>query len=490
MRYLLFALTLLCLTACNRAPQKTTLVFHTQGETTVRIHKPIDGIPNHWYVHHRLELMPNSTTNYEFEMNDFGFVRLQFSCGLWEDILVFPGDHIEITYAPQRITMAGSNAEGHNYNHMRACRRKGIPLHFFYTDPSRVEYDSIFKHTIQRISRNRAELNRMKISGQITAEFAKVMGESLHFYHTFRLGSIYFGLLRNARLASTGVIFNREFIPSKKDIQTMMSQLEKLHDRPWARSGDAARLPFYFGDIYVTRYLALDDDARKQLLEGHDRETFGRDRPFLMAPDKVQLRIFGNRFLENLLLGMNHRFDTEKLLTFLNDNFPDSEHVAIIKRLIAEKEKPIEVNDEIVFVDNSPTSLNELVQLQEIKGNYIYVSLWASWCAPCIVEFGFNEEVRRLLTEFNNVVPVYISIDNNEERWKNAIARHSPKGYHILASELLRKDIATRIYNAERIGSIPRSFLIDPQGNILNDNLPRSSRTTELRLAFEELLKK
>jgi len=146
---------------------------------------------------------------------------------------------------------------------------------------------------------------------------------------------------------------------------------------------------------------------------------------------------------------------------------------------------------ETKLIEVSPNSLQELMQTPGIKGNYAYIGLWASWCPPCIREFRFKENVYELLAEYNNVVPIYIAIrEKAPQGWEGNVAKHKLKGYNILASESLEKDMKEKLEISGDVIRIPRYFLIDPQGKVVHNNLPRPSKSKELEPILKKELKK
>lgn len=121
--------------------------------------------------------------------------------------------------------------------------------------------------------------------------------------------------------------------------------------------------------------------------------------------------------------------------------------------------------------------------LDEFKGNYVYVDVWATWCGPCKVEIPYLKELEHEY-ENKNITFVGLSIDTqeNKKKWEKMVAERDLKGVQILAD----KDWESQFIQDYRITGIPRFILIDPNGNIISHDAPRPSQP-ELKALFEEL---
>ncbi|MDQ6608647.1 MAG: AhpC/TSA family protein [Bacteroidota bacterium] len=111
-------------------------------------------------------------------------------------------------------------------------------------------------------------------------------------------------------------------------------------------------------------------------------------------------------------------------------------------------------------VDGKPVSLSSF------KGKYVLLDFWASWCAPCRRD---NPNVVKAYNEFKdkNFTILGISLDQNKEAWQKAIQEDGLTWNH--ASDLkFWSNEAAALYGVQ---SIPANFLIDPQGNIIAQDL-------------------
>ncbi|MCP4802597.1 MAG: TlpA family protein disulfide reductase, partial [Bacteroidetes bacterium] len=76
---------------------------------------------------------------------------------------------------------------------------------------------------------------------------------------------------------------------------------------------------------------------------------------------------------------------------------------------------------------------NKKVELVNFKGKTIYISFWATWCAPCIAEKPILDKLKEDLKENNEVVFIDISIDRDKARWKSYLEKNKPRGIQLLS---------------------------------------------------------
>lgn len=123
--------------------------------------------------------------------------------------------------------------------------------------------------------------------------------------------------------------------------------------------------------------------------------------------------------------------------------------------------------------------------LSDLKGKYVYVDVWATWCGPCKAEIP---SLKKLEEEYHgkNIEFVSISVDDGrgyradsrelaataaKEGWKGMIAEKQMGGVQLLAPNGWQSDFIANY----KIQGIPRFILIDPQGNIVTPDAPRPS---------------
>jgi len=121
--------------------------------------------------------------------------------------------------------------------------------------------------------------------------------------------------------------------------------------------------------------------------------------------------------------------------------------------------------------------------LTDLKGKYIYIDVWATWCGPCIAEIPALKEVEKKYHN-KNIEFVSISIDTEKayDKWKQMVVDKELGGVQLLADANWKSQFITDY----KINGIPRFILIDPDGNIVNADAPRPSSEKLIEL-FEEL---
>lgn len=121
--------------------------------------------------------------------------------------------------------------------------------------------------------------------------------------------------------------------------------------------------------------------------------------------------------------------------------------------------------------------------LDDLKGKFVYIDVWATWCGPCMEELPFMKEVEKKYHD-KNIAFVSISVDEKKDadKWKKVVTQREMQGIQLHADNAFE----SRFVKDYAIDGIPRFILIDPNGNIVSGDAPRPSEEQLIKL-FTEL---
>ncbi len=99
------------------------------------------------------------------------------------------------------------------------------------------------------------------------------------------------------------------------------------------------------------------------------------------------------------------------------------------------------------------------VQLSKLKGQWVYLDFWASWCPPCRQSFGWMNEMHdRYTAQGLRVVAVNVDKQASDAE---AFLRQTPARFTVVF------DNTGQTPKAYGIKVMPTSMLLNPQGQIV-----------------------
>lgn len=122
----------------------------------------------------------------------------------------------------------------------------------------------------------------------------------------------------------------------------------------------------------------------------------------------------------------------------------------------------------------------DATSLKDLKGSYVYIDVWATWCGPCIAEIP---SLKKLEKEYHdkNISFVSISIDDAKrhggsmevahDKWQKMVKEEELGGIQLFAPDGWKSDFIKDY----KIQGIPRFILLDPEGKVVSASAPRPS---------------
>lgn len=117
---------------------------------------------------------------------------------------------------------------------------------------------------------------------------------------------------------------------------------------------------------------------------------------------------------------------------------------------------------------NFPDINGKNVSLADLRGKYVYIDCWATWCVPCRGELPHLQKLEETFKGMN-IAFVSISCDRDKAKWEKMVKDQNMGGIQLWGNE------TNEFMEKYRVQSIPRFIFIGPDGRIINPDMTRPS---------------
>jgi peroxiredoxin len=198
---------------------------------------------------------------------------------------------------------------------------------------------------------------------------------------------------------------------------------------------------------------------------GRFADALSRYQELMQGLTLAEQEEFASSFSETFAVAAVAAGETEtaaQVYRTLAAKFPESE--AVKQRAEAELARLGLVGKPAPSVEATDVE-GKVVRLSDLRGKYVLVDFWATWCTPNIVELPRLEAAYK---KYHGAGLEIVSISLDETR--SAVV-DSVKARNIPWAQLHNATAGVDLVDAFGVASIPATYLIDPQGTIVRLDL-------------------
>lgn len=190
-------------------------------------------------------------------------------------------------------------------------------------------------------------------------------------------------------------------------------------------------------------------------LDWLDRLVTNPDMKNMFATDRMEtaLRASMGEPLEAVMERYNQICTNDSMRQKTTEKY--QEYVRVYTNLMPGKVAP----DFELISDSGDT-----VRLSDLKGQYVFIDVWATWCGGCVMQIPYMEKLQEHFADDKRIKLISISWDYTQKEWLDYLKKR-PATWAQYIVDKKNMDIMKKEY---RMTFIPRFLLLDPEGRIIS----------------------
>lgn len=236
--------------------------------------------------------------------------------------------------------------------------------------------------------------------------------------------------------------------------------------------------------IYQKNQNSPNLDSIKSILDKSYQTIYADEKAFLESYiEENNGNLAGFMALFQQLGPRNYLFSTKNDMKYyemvdkgLSSNYPNSKHAKQLHTTVLQakaQSQQQQMQQSGVGVGSMapeisyPDPEGNTQSLSSLKGKYVLVDFWASWCRPC------RQENPNVVANYKKYHPkgleiFQVSLDKSKQSWVKAIKDDGLGDWTHVSDLQVWKSEPARLYGVQ---SIPSNFLLDKDGKVIAKNL-------------------